>query len=71
MLEFILNKLFTKRVIKQEVSKRTYIRKEVGERKAPTIRTRFNLAEVEKTELYSYFSDSKGLNLKARNKITY
>lgn len=71
MLEFILNKLFTKRVIKQEVLKRTYIRKEVGERKTPTLRTRFNLVEVEKTELYSYFSDSKGLNLKARNKITY
>lgn len=71
MLEFILNKLFTKRVIKEQAPKRTYIRKEVGERKTPTLKTRFNLVESEKTELYSYFSDSKGLNLKARNKVIY
>ena len=71
MLEFILNKLFTKRVIKEEIPKKTYIRKEVGERKTPTLRSRFKLVENEKTELYSYFSDSKGLNLKSRNKIIY
>lgn len=69
MLDFILNTLFVKRENKCEVAKGTYIRKEVGERKTPTLRTKF-IMEInnEKTELNNYFKGSKGLNLYEREK---
>ncbi len=68
MLNFILNTFFTKRVIKEDTSKRTIIRKEVGERKTPTLKRRFVLDKLieDKSELHDYFLDSKGLNLKGR-----
>jgi len=68
MLNFILNTFFTKRVIKEDTSKRTIIRKEVGERKTPTLKRRFVLDKLieDKSELHNYFLDSKGLNLKGR-----
>ena len=68
MLNFILNTFFTKKVIKEDTSKRTIIRKEVGERKTPTLKRRFVLDKLieDKSELHDYFLDSKGLNLKSR-----
>ena len=70
MLDFILNKLFVKRVIKDTTQNRTYIRKEVGERKTPTLREKFVIEskKTTETELSNYFVDCKGLNISGREK---
>ncbi len=67
MINFILNTLFTKKVVEQKPLKNTYVRKGVDVVNTST-RKKFVLTQKRenKTELSIFFEGLKGLNVRER-----